>query len=386
MPPQPQEPKDLPENKPAGTPPSKAQVDIDSILLPKKEIHSPASAQRVNASVLLEQETNATLLPKKEEGASVPVPTPAVPKKEPELVVPLKTYQGDVEQLVEHKNVSLTHIAAAEADRRAATPTPETEPPQQKGSSFKKLSMIGLGVVLLLGAGGAVAYALLTQTTPTTRIADNPQAPFIFVDKTQLIELPPTARTRESVMSLLLTARTNVALSLGLMGRLYIATPAASADTAPQLVTLPTLLSLLAPSVPGELVRSIDPTYYTLGIHSFDENQAFLIFKVDSFATGYAGMLAWERTMYNDLLPLFNRTPSVRAGGVAATTTPPVQVLQTTFSDQVVENRDARVVQNQFGDILFLWTFLDRETVVITTNNHTLLEIITRFTDIPLVP
>jgi hypothetical protein len=98
-------------------------------------------------------------------------------------------------------------------------------------------------------------------------------------------------------------------------------------------------------------------------------------------------MLAWEHTMYQDLTPLFARTPRPRINDEeAATTTPPVQVLQTTFSDRVVENRDSRIVQNEAGDILLLWTFLDRSTIAITTNEHTLRELITRFTDISIVP
>ena len=61
-----------------------------------------------------------------------------------------------------------------------------------------------------------------------------------------------------------------------------------------------------------------------------------------------------------------------------ATTTAPAQVFQGNFIDQIVENRDARVLLDAEGNILMLWTFLDRSTIVVATNEATLREIISR--------
>lgn len=91
--------------------------------------------------------------------------------------------------------------------------------------------------------------------------------------------------------------------------------------------------------------------------------------------------------MLGDLAPLFTRSPSPKINTQnTASSTPPVQLLQTVFFDQVVENRDVRVVKNQAGDILLLWTFLDRNTILITTNEYTLREVITRFKDVSILP
>jgi len=384
MPPQPQDPQDLSANKKG--------IDPKSILLPKKEIHSPATAQRINAGVLLEQESSATLLPDKEEAPTPEPATPATPKKEREMVQPLQTYQSDIEQLVEKKNVSVVNIAAAEAVRRDVataeiTEEPTPAPQSQSKGSLIKIATVLLGILLLVGAGGALAYVLFLQEKPAATIPNNPDAPFITTDMTEPVILQPGLLSRDPVMRELYETKNHIVLSLGLIARLFPATSATSTDTPPQLVSAQTLLSILAPSIPNELVRTIDPYYYTLGVHAFDENQAFIIFKVDSYSQAYSGMLLWEKTMYNDLTPLFNRTPRPRVGGEeVSTTTPPVQVLRTTFADRVVENRDSRVVQNEAGDILLLWTFLDRSTIVITTNNYTLLEIIARFKDISIVP
>ncbi len=155
--------------------------------------------------------------------------------------------------------------------------------------------------------------------------------------------------------------------------------------------------------MPDALLRSVDPNLYLLGIHSFDGNQPFLILKADSYEGAYAGMLAWERDMRADLSPLFVRTPPVliqntpppppvatsTATSTATTTPAPVvdaPPVRTGFVDRIVENHDARVIQNADGQILLLWTFVNRNVLVVTTNEATLREIISRLQSSPIVP
>jgi hypothetical protein len=119
----------------------------------------------------------------------------------------------------------------------------------------------------------------------------------------------------------------------------------------------------------------------------YNDNQPFLIVRVDSYEAAYAAMLAWEPTMQADLSPLFDYTPTVHIPeqGIATTTTP-TQFIQTGFVDKIVENHDARVIQNSTGDVSLLWTFIDRNTLIITTNDATLREIISRLQTAPVTP
>ena len=91
--------------------------------------------------------------------------------------------------------------------------------------------------------------------------------------------------------------------------------------------------------------------------------------------------------MAADLGPLFTRTPSPTintATTPAATSTSTATPASLTFADKIVENRDARVITNQVGDILLLWTFLDHGTILITTNDATLREIVSRASSAPV--
>ena len=378
-------------------------IDPASFLLPKKE--APAPAQRINAGALLEQEQNATLLKselpqEKVLGSAPPQPdhflekvptTPtlvspatAVPKpKEERLEVsPLQTYRSDIEQVVhDGQGVSVVSIAAAEAARRGQEPIQETA--EEKKAKWNSVAMIAGGVALVLLAGGVVAAIFLRPTT--VPIADMPKAPFIFADNTALVPLPADQGTHDMLMTYVQAARQSVKLPVGLIEWLYVAWPAAQEGAAPAQLRASEFLQILAPNAPPELLRTLSANYL-LGVHSFEENQPFLLLQVDSYELAYKAMLDWERTLNTDLLPLFSRNPSPKPQGAPAPASTTPQFIRTSFVDKVVENRDTRSYLNSSGDILLLWTFLGRNIILITTNEYTLREVLSRMSSAPVVP
>lgn len=328
---------------------------------------------------MLEQEQHAEL-PKTE-----PVPASPAPKKEEKSEVsPLQTYRGDVEHVVqEGKGVSVVSIAAAEAERRGKMPLINKTPEEIK-ASLKSWSMIAAGAVLLLAAAGALSVVFLRQTT-TLLTTEKPRAPFIFVDEVAPVTIPIGQGEKGAIMSNLQTVRRSIKMPIGLIEWVYLTKQPQQEGATPAEVGVTEFLQTIAPQIPPELMRTIEPTYL-VGIHSFEENQPFLLLQVDSYETAYAGMLAWERTLQKDLLPFFGRNPSPKMQGTAppASTTP--QFLQTAFVDKVVENRDTRAYLNDAGDVLLLWTVLGRNIILITTNEYTLREVISRLNTAPVVP
>ncbi len=380
------------------TPPQKKEVDLGAILLPKKEVHDPLNAPRAEAGVLLKQEQTAAL-PK------TAAPKVPLPPRNDSIVQPLVTYQSDMQKYIQQNNVSNVTIAAAEAERRGKNPDTR-ETPGQTGSFWFRLGMIFLGSLLLGGAVGLVGYVVYrSQALPA---AVNPQAPVIAIDEVRMVPIA-TTDSRTTALDKLTQAKDAVALSLGLVAQLQ---PVSATSTPQTPMSARTLLPILTPAMPQELSRTLLPTFL-LGVHAFDRNQPFLILKTDSYEQAFSGMLAWENTMHDDLLPLFAYTPSEpiqMAPVVTATTTntatttaatstsvsthstttqilQPVQaVLPGAFLDKILENHDTRVLQNSNGDIYFLWTFIDRGTILITTNPHTLKEVIVRTHEAPIVP
>jgi hypothetical protein len=385
--------------------PDKNPIDIDKILLPKKEVHSPASAQRINAGKLLEQEQKAELTPAKplsQKSSDLPsAPSygaagqtfaqevlPAqvgtfgkqFPAEEPKLeeasIRQLQTYGSDIQKVVEEKKVSIVSIAAAEAARRSAGGgVPEKKNTKEDFLNLgKRVGAIAGGVALVVVAGAMIFFAV-SLFRPTSPNAGAPLAPFILVDATQSVPVA-SGEGRAALMQSLVQAKQAVYIALGLVERLYLN------------IDAQVLLTAFAPNIPQDLLRTVQPTYL-LGVHSFDGNQPFLILSVDVYQQGYSGMLLWEQTMLQDLAPLFTYAPhlsTTQINNPAASSTPAApEIIQTGFTDAIVENHDARVAKNDAGDIVLLWTFLDRSTLVITTNENTLREVIVRLKNAPII-
>ncbi|HWB34299.1 MAG TPA: hypothetical protein VG753_03210 [Candidatus Paceibacterota bacterium] len=375
---------------------SNPALDPKSFLLPKKDAAAAETAQRVNAGALLAQEEAAATQPLQPSVPAAPKPAPiTVAPKAPEGIQQLETYQGDIEHLVAQKNVSVVSIAAAEAARRGTSQEPsQVSAPIDWGMLAKRAGMVVAGMVLIMVAGAAVWYVL--RPAPAVQIAVSDSSPFITVDDTKVLTVPAGQIDHSVFMQALAQQRDQVSLGLGLIERFELATMATSSDGKQgyTLLSAADLLARLSPDVPASLLRSIDPTQYLLGVHAYDGNQALLIFRATSYEEAYAGMLAWEKDMPADLQALFMRTPPVHINTntndatSTASSTPAAapSVTNTGFVDQIVDNHDVRAIVDDAGDILMLWSAIDRQTFVITTNEATLREVISRLENSSIVP
>lgn len=364
--------------------PEKNGINLDDILLPKKEAHTPASASRANAGVLLEQE-QAAELPKPAPVAPPPAPQKPEGPTDETSIKPLETFQGDMETVISQKNISAVSIAAAEAERASRTSgitaTPMAPRRAMDWKWVASLVAVGLGVALVLAATGLLAYVLL-KPTPSVTVGKGGSAPFMAIDNTQILVVKPEQFNHATLMQNFESLKEKTALSLGLVSRLYVvlASTTVDAKNVPPPVSIQELITAIAPNIPDSLARTFDPSYYLLGIHVFDGNEPFLVLKVDSYEQAFSGMLEWERTMPQELSPAFIGTPRPRTqtelAGISTSTTQ--AVLPTQFKDMIIANHDARALINDQGDVLLLWALIDRTTLVITTNENTLAEIISR--------
>lgn len=428
----PTSPDPVPENN------KKNEIDLGKILLPKKDAGpSVDSAERINAGALFEQERAAAASVPAASAPAAPRPAasqpataagqipstpvaPAVPKKEEAMVRAVETYTSDISRVVKEGGVSTVTIAAAEAERRARATSEEALAPGQLAPEAKtsrwRIVLIIVSVALIISGLALAATLFLRPSIVAPAQTAVPDAPFITVDEAADIRIPSNV-SRDSLMTQLEATREQVNISLGLVEWFRLLAPATTTGQFIDLLPAQQFFSVIAPNMPPDLLRSIRPQFL-LGIHSYDENQSFLVFQVDSYQQGYSGLLAWEQTMPQELAPLFTRHPAAHIQNtIAATTTATttatsttnatstaaasstpgtvssndaalaaLEFLHTDFVDQVVENHDARVLLNSQGDILLLWTFLDRNTVVITTNEATLREVIRRINTPAVIP
>jgi hypothetical protein len=131
------------------------------------------------------------------------------------------------------------------------------------------------------------------------------------------------------------------------------------------------LLSLISSDVPAPLIRSLNPSTYMYGVYGLADGSPsqFLLLKTDSFENTFAGMLAWEDTMAADLGDLL-QIPLVE---------------NTTASDRLFFNKDARVIETSRGEVVLFYSFVNTNTVIITKDDRVFRDLLTRFHQSPIL-
>jgi hypothetical protein len=81
----------------------------------------------------------------------------------------------------------------------------------------------------------------------------------------------------------------------------------------------------------------------------------FILISVKDYAESYAGMLIWEKDMPKDLGEIFKVSSSL-----SSTTS--------LFTDEAIKNKDLRVLKDQNKNTVLLYSFVDKNTLLITTN------------------
>lgn len=272
---------------------------------------------------------------------------------------PLRTYRSDAEELVARGRVSVVGIAAREMERARAAPREES------GRGGLRIAYIAAGVILLLagiGAGGLVYVALGPGEAegPPRRVS------LIPAERAEPVALP--GGKPELALPALAAAKDSLPLALGNVAELIPEEGGVSLSAGE-------FLSWIGARAPARLLRTLGPAFM-LGVHAFNGNQPFLIFTTDSYEQAFAGMIAWEESMSADLAPLFGPPIALTSG-----TATPAAV----FESRVLRNRDVRVLPRG-GGIGLLYAFPDRRTILITTNENTFAEAVTRLATARLAP
>jgi hypothetical protein len=96
---------------------------------------------------------------------------------------------------------------------------------------------------------------------------------------------------------------------------------------------------------------------------------------VGSYENAFSGMLKWEVDLWRNFKDIF----SLSSANLETNQSGSIRGLENVlFQDAVYANKDARIVKDSSGSVLFLYSIIDRNTIVFTTSTDTLKEIINR--------
>ncbi len=301
----------------------------------------------------------------------------------------IRTFKSDVEDAIKG-GVSGTTIVLAEQKKRQHEVRDMREKPPL--SSFYVTSIIA---TIMLVLGGLVFFSLYFFIPKNKTEKPVLVAPKLIVAEFEK-EINVDGIDRVKLVSILTTQRDSSFLQAGSILHTYFTKGTEAAKTN---VTAKEFLRLLNTSAPAPLIRSLEDAFM-YGFHGWGSNQPFLILKTSSYETSFSGMLEWEKSMTKELGPLFiieekkqipltgTSTPQSLGGkGLATTsaTTTKNETAPSQFFDVILKNKDARVLKNKDGSIIFLYSFIDNHTIVMTTNETTLKELIARLYTASLV-
>ncbi len=291
----------------------------------------------------------------------------------------IRTYESDVAEALKKNSVSRADIALAEGARlRRAAPAAagaaetetashllriSTDLPVGSGAArlpWRQIVLWGGGAVLLALVGAGIYYGFLwsrgvlnTETT-TTQGSNAQTAGGLSI---------AAGETRAGLIQKIQKAVEDADIQLNEVRPLAV-----TIEGAP--LTPEKLFAILSATAPASLARAFDSPL-SFGAHAFRGNQLFILIPVRSYEYAFAGMLQWGNTILDDVGPLFKIQTNALALPQGTSTTAALQQ-PPALKDAIIKNKDARALFAQDGSIIFLYSFLDRETLLITTNDETL--------------
>lgn len=150
-----------------------------------------------------------------------------------------------------------------------------------------------------------------------------------------------------------------------------------------------TFINAFNTQIPESFLRTTLPRFM-FGYQSREVNVPFIILKTDFYQNAVTGMLKWEKNIYEDLKDYFIIPKTDIADNSEISTS--TQVSSTTqtsdlffktpkFSDQIINNKDTRIIKDDNGQIILLYSFIDNQTLIITSSPETFKDILNKISN-----
>ena len=380
-PPPPQEKSAAPQS-PLQTP-SFSQKEIQAVpgTTPFKKPSVPLSNIPSSAPKPLSTQTSPQSTP------APPQATPKVEEQKPQesLLPRLRTYKGDVAEAVKKQKASLASITAAEQERKTKVTVPTTAPAEKKQlrdyAKLKKILITSLSIFLVVLGVSVVGYFLFFYDTGIENKTEQEIPSLVFIN--DKIEVDITNKNSRQILQMLSNEKERVSGTISKITQLYLTIIIDRENRVKELASSSAFLSAINAGVSDSFKRALNPIM-TIGVHIFNGNQPFIVFTVNSYQRVFAGMLGWEDSMHDTLSPFFGeKLPPLKVTiqseiTSTSTVTGGSVIKKRVFEDVVIKNIDARILKDDSGKTVLLYTFLNQKTLIITTNENTLSEIITR--------
>lgn len=339
----------------------------------------------------------------------------------------LRTYEEDIKDALDQGGVTTTQIVLAEQKKKQQAKPIQLSPIASEGKS-KNVKMIGIILALIIVAGG-IFYGVTTYILPMKNKAPVATRPatvdFITVDKNIYIE------TKGKIFSEVISkakeelSRNNT-YNKDQIAEVNIIKTVSEKDSVGatievrKKITPADFFQLVDSRAPENLIRAFG-SKILIGGHQREKLEPFIIMKVSDQQQAFAGMIEWEPNLIRDVQDIFMNklsenqierpigsvalpvvAPVVKAPPAPTATTTSNSTASTTqatssettsteiivpeipkptydtkkFVDVVMLNKDTRAIKNSNNEVIFFYSFIDKENLIMTTNIDTLRKVI----------
>lgn len=271
---------------------------------------------------------------------------------------PIRTFRGDVNQMLEEKHVTKTQVMLAEQERREKRG--EKRLVHSDESHLGRIIMILL-IVLAFGVGVGI-YALL-GTKQTELDADSTASTAQKPERQASEEILITDSPREQIMADVLIAFGKTSLASGKARAITFV--AKNEGFGKRDATLGEVMSAISISKPPKQLLSSLKDSFMFGFYVGENvTTGYLLLQSRSYADTFSGVLVWENTMSDDIIPLLH--PNYGRTGLAG-------IRQKAFEDERVGTIDARTLKDVDGSTLIVYAIIDKSVILIAGNEEVFL-------------
>lgn len=279
----------------------------------------------------------------------------------------LHTYTSDMADAVRTNETSVIKIALAEKRKK------ENEEIYKKseGTPFTKTLLVVTGTILILGSFAGVYFALQKKK-------QNEAPPQVITESKSIIN----SEKKINIDGRNITNKKELVASLQdeikkidtekIITEIIIQTENHKGEKIA--ISKDDFLRRMETTAPGRFTRSLQEQYM-IGVYTSVKNQTieydknlFFIFQTKDHDQTFTGLLEWERNMLNDLA-LFFEIDTLYDNS---------SLLGQGLKDAVVANIDARVLRNKDNKVLFYYTIVNKDKVIIADDSKTIEEVINR--------
>jgi hypothetical protein len=279
----------------------------------------------------------------------------------------IHTFKDDIQDAIQTSHLSSINIAIAENERLHRDPNTKnnTDSPED-GDKNKKIVMISL--VIIVFSILTIIIAFIIKNYRVTSVVEQKNIPSLITTDYR-DELNIDSIVKERFNSAVSSRINDVLVPLNNIYNVYITT---GKDSTKKIISSTEFVSLAGLQIPDILKRNLADDFM-VGMYSFGQNLPFIIFKTTSFENTYAGMLDWEKDLKKDFGVLFRLNGEITGLENILKPSKPYK-----FEDATVANQDVRLLKDDNGKIIFVYSILWKDTIVLTTSDVALKEIINR--------